>query len=61
MNVNWTCFYNHFTIYLNQTIILYDLDSHVCQLFLNKTGGNKNKKKIKNLKKKAKSQQAETP
>ena len=43
MNVNWTCFYNHFTIYLNQTITMYDLDSHVCQLFLNKTEENKKK------------------
>ena len=52
MNVNWTCFYNHFTIYLNQTITLCDLDSHVCQLFLNKTEENKKKNRQKNFKKK---------
>ena len=44
MDASWTYCDNHFTIYVNQTIMLYDLDlySEICQLFLSKTG-----KKIK--------------
>ena len=41
MDVSWTYYGNHFTIYVNQTIMLYafNLYSDVCQLFFNKTGG----------------------
>ena len=41
----------HFTIYVNQIIMLYALNlySDVCQLFLNKTGKN-NKMNFKNIK-----------
>ena len=40
MDVSLTYCNNHFTIYVNQTIMLYTLNlySDVCQLFLNKTG-----------------------
>ena len=40
MDVSGTYFNNHFTIYVNQTTMLYtfNLYSNVCQLFLNKTG-----------------------
>ena len=43
MDVSWTYCGNHFTIYVNQTIMLYllSLYNHVFQLFLNKTGGKK--------------------
>ena len=39
MDVSWTSFGNPFTIYTNQTLMLYDLNlySDACQLFLNKT------------------------
>lgn len=38
MAVSWTYCGNHFTVYLNQTILLYTLSFHsdVCQLFLKK-------------------------
>ena len=40
MDVSWMYRNKHFTIYVNQTIMLYALNSYsdVCQLFLNKTG-----------------------
>ena len=40
MNVSWTYCGSHFTIYVNQTIMLCTLNvySDVCQLFLSKTG-----------------------
>ena len=40
MDVSWTYCGNHFTIYVNQIIMLYvyNLYSDVCQLFLNKAG-----------------------
>ena len=40
IDVNWTYYDNHFTIYVNQAIILYALTlySDSCRLFLNKTG-----------------------
>ena len=46
MNVSWTYCDNHFTIYMNQTFMLYalNIDNDVCQLFLNKTRGGNNKK-----------------
>ena len=42
MEVSWTYCGNCFTVYVNQTITLYalNLQSDVCQLFLNKTGKN---------------------
>lgn len=47
IDVSWTYLGNHFTIYVKQLIILYALNlySDVCQLFLTKTGENKNKPK----------------
>ena len=40
MDVIWTYFSDHFTIYVNLTIVLYALNLYrdVCQLFLNKIG-----------------------
>ena len=40
MDASWTFCGNHFTVYVNQTIMLYALNlySDVCQLFLNKIG-----------------------
>ena len=40
MDVSQTYGGNHFTVYVNQTIMLYTLNlySDACQLFLNKTG-----------------------
>ena len=40
MDISWTYCGNHFTIYVNHTIMLYALNLHsdVCQLFLNTTG-----------------------
>lgn len=37
--INWTYCGNYFTVYVNQTIMLYTLNlySDECQLFLNKT------------------------
>ena len=42
MDISWTYCGNHFTICINQTILLYALNlySHVGHLFLNKTGKN---------------------
>ena len=50
MDINWTYCGNHFTICVNQIIILYALNlySDVYQLFLNKTGKIWKKKKKKN-------------
>ena len=41
MNVSWNYFDNHFTRYVNHTIMLNDLNlySNICQLFPKKTGG----------------------
>ena len=43
MDVSCTYCHKHFTIYVNQTIMVYALNSYsiVCQLFLNKTGDKK--------------------
>ena len=42
MDASLTYFGNHFTIYVNQTIMMKALKLYgeVCQLFLNKTGNN---------------------
>ena len=47
MDVSGTYCGNHFTIYVNQTIMLYPLNlySDVYQLFLNKIGNKKKKQK----------------
>lgn len=39
MNVSWTFYGNNYIIYVNQTIVLYALNSYrdVCQFLLNKT------------------------
>ena len=43
MGVTWTYHGNHFTIYVNETIMLYalNLQSNICQSFLSRTGKNK--------------------
>ena len=42
MDVSWTCWGNHFTMWINQTILLYALNLHkdVHQWFFNKSGEN---------------------
>lgn len=46
MDVSWNCCGDHFTIYVNQTIVPYTLNlySDVCQFFIKKT-----EKKKRNL------------
>ena len=46
-DISCNCYGKYFTIHVNQTIMLYDLNlySKVCQLFLNKTGKNISVKK----------------
>ena len=45
MDVSRTYYSNYFTMYVNQTIMLYAFNfcSHIYQLFLNKTGEKKKK------------------
>ena len=45
-DVNETYCGHHFTIHVSQVIMLYTLFSVVCQLYLNKTTKNKNKKPL---------------
>lgn len=46
MDVSWTCYDNHYTRYVNQTIMLcLNFYGEVCQLFLSKMEKEKKKKK----------------